>query len=378
MNKVPGWVMTALLMLAAACSGPARAAVPTPTKAASPSPRPSASLTATIAPSASQLPSETPTATITSTAAASATVVPLVSDSIVVYRPEADGRNVATVYWASDGSRVTYALSPLKGRYLLDWVAFDLNTQTEIPAISPYPSFGSVWERMNLGYPSSAVSYPELNGFVSPSAKYILFPNAGFPNVFSTPNYIYVIPTESGAREPVVGPTFRGTVGKAEWTEHETKVIFDYRYDNGVEVFVTDLVRKSTNLLLDLKGSEHLHTEWMVAPNQSVLFMPGRGKSQIISLKGQPLFTFDSPFGLENPVWAQDSQAVYFWDGNDPHLMRYILGETQPKTLLALSDLMSTAPVKVVRGMPFSVSPDEKQVAFWWKNWIWVVRLDPN
>lgn len=296
----------------------------------------------------------------------------------MIYRPESDNRNVAEVRWSANGNQLIYALSPLRGGYLLDWKEYDLDSgQTHI-ALSPYPSFGASWERNGLGYPVNTDSYAELQGFISPNNKYLLFPNAGFPDVFSTPNYIYITPAEGGDRRPILGPTFRGKLGKAVWIEYETKVIFDYRYAAGVEVFVTDLTRDVTNLLLDLSGSpDGLNTEWSVAPNQSLIFVPGRGQSQIVTLKGSTLFAFDSPYGMEKPTWAANSQSVYYWDGNDARLLCYLLGDTAPRSVLALHDLMSTSPVKVVRGMPFRVSPDEKQIAFWWKNWIWVVKLQP-
>ena len=297
----------------------------------------------------------------------------------VIYRPESDSRSVAEVRWTDNGKRLQYALSPLPGNYLLDWKEYDFAGGITSAALSPYPFLGATWERIGMGYPVSTDGYAELLGFVSPNNKLVLFPNAGFPNVFSTPNYIYVMPAEGGDRRPILGPTFLGKVGKAAWIDYETKLIFDYRYKAGVEVFITDLTRDVTNLLLDLSGlPEGINTEWSVSPNQSMLFVPGRGQSQIITLKGSTLASFDSPYGMENPTWAFDSQAIYYWDGNDARLMRYQLGDPAPRTILELYDLLSTSPVKVVRGMPFKVSPDQTQIAFWWKNWIWVVQIKPD
>jgi hypothetical protein len=327
-------------------------------------------------PSPTVRPTQTPTPQPSATAVDTPTAIPLITEAVVVYRPESSDRDVAEVRWSDDGKRLIYALSPLRGGYLLDWQEYDLNSRQSRKALSPYPSFGATWERLGLGYPVNTQSYAELQGYVSPNNKLLLFPNAGFPDVFSTPNYVYVLPAEGGDRRPILGPTFLGKVGKAVWVEYETRVIFDYRYAAGVEVFVTDLTRDVTNLLLDLSGSpDGLNTEWSVAPNQSMVFVPGRGQSQIISLKGSPLYSFESPYGMENPTWASNSQSVYYWDGNDARLLRYVLGDTTPRPVLALYDLTSTSPVKVVRGMPFRVSPDERQIAFWWKNWIWVIRL---
>jgi hypothetical protein len=379
MSVVSRWVMVFwLLMLSTACGGPIQAAAPLESS----TPMPAPSSTQVRLPSATPSPSPSPTVTLsvtptaTATALPTPTAVPRVREAVVVYRPESDSRNVAEVRWSANGKQLIYALSPRRGGYLLDWNEYDFESGKAHAALSPYPDFGATWERLNLGYPVNTDSYAELQGFISPNNKLLLFPNAGFPDVYSTPNYIYVMPAEGGDRRPILGPTFRGKVGKAVWINYETKVIFDYRYNAGVEVFVSDLTRDVTNLLLDLSGSpEGLNTEWSVSPDQSLIFVPGRGQSQIVSIKGSTLFSFESPYGMENPTWGLNSQSVYYWDGNDARLERYMLGDTAPRSVLMLHDLTSTSPVKVVRGMPFRVSPDEKQIAFWWKNWIWVVKL---
>jgi len=294
----------------------------------------------------------------------------------VIYRPESDSRAVADVRWAASGTRLVYAISPQDGHYLLDWNLYDLQTGLTQSTVSPYPAFGATWERIGLGYPVNLDSFAELQGFVSPNGKYLLFPNAGFPDSFSSPNYIYVMPAQGGDRRAILGPTFQGKVGKAVWVEYETKVIFDYRHAGGVEVFITDLTRYSTNLLLDLFGPvDGLNTSWLVAPDETLIFVPGHGHSQIITLKGGVEHTIDTPDGLESPSWALDSRAVYYWDGGAARLLRYRLGDTAPQAFLTLDDLMSTSPVKVVRGMPFRVSPDQTRIVFWWKSWIWVVSL---
>ena len=376
--KIASRLITSLLLLTAACSS-SSLAMPEPSLAPSRTAvLPSATLTASATPSAppeEHSPTPAPLSTATFTPSLTPSPTPLVKDSVLVYRPDHEARSVVTVRWADNNRQIYYALSPIHDEYLLKWNSFDLSTQGSRPIISPFPAYMDEWAALGLGYPDNSKIYSELLGFASPTGKYLIFPNAGFPNIFTNPNNIYLIPAESGDRDQILGPTFRGTVGKVYWLDYESMAVFDYRFSGGVLIFLTDLRSKITRTLVDLTGTSPSNTDWSVAPNQSVIFLPAQGTSQIISLTSKPIYTFQTPRGVVNPVWARYSQAIYFWENGSNLLKRYYLGSEEVETVLALNDLDIHAPVTAEWGMPFAVSPDEKSIAFWHEDWIWTVKI---
>lgn len=371
------WSIVLGLGLAACGSLPPAAPTGTPASAGS-------SNLVPVTSSAASSPTPSPTLAPSSTATAAPTYTPTplpsptssLADSLVVYRPDKNGPDVAAVAWNEDGTQLTYALSPLGDQYLLQWHSFDASTQDSRPLASPAAGSVSLWAQLGLGYPTRSAPYSELMGYVSLTGKYLIFPNAGFPSVFTNPNYIYVIETESQLRIPVLGPTFRGTVDKVDWISHDTQAIFDYRYERGREIFITNLRSGITTTLADLPGpAGEQAKDWQLSPNESAILIPAAGVSQIISLAGKPLYTLDTPGGMLAPAWSQTSQSVYFWSGADSRLVYYSLGSQAILPVLELQDLVASAPVAPTVGMPFAISPDLKKIAFWSQNWIWVVTL---
>ncbi len=375
MKRAP-FLLLALVLLAA-CSS---LATPTPQPSLAPASSPSATARP---PSATPSPTLTlsPTPSVTFTLSPSptntppATATPVVKDSLIVYQPDKSGRHVVSARWSPTGNQIQYALSPIGDEYLLKWFSFDLATQITQTIPSPNPGHIEKWAALGLGYPVNSDQNAELQGFASPSGKYLLFPNAAYPQVYTNPNYIFLIPFESGIHERILGPTFRGTVGKAYWVDYETRVIFDYRYANGVLIYLTDVHTAKTFTLADLPGIAELNTTWSVAPNQSFVFIPARGTSQILSLSAKPLFTFPTPYGMDNPTWDRQSQAIYFWEPGSRLLHRYTLGDPAPQEILLLDDLAIHAPVKPTWGMPFAVAPDGAGLVFWHEDWIWMVTF---
>ena len=369
--------MIVFALLAAACGSPGQAR-PAPSL-------PPASATPTRAPSLTGLPSPTltpapslppsPSPTLTPSFTPGAVPVSLPKESVTIYHPNGGGRHVVTVQWSGNGQQIFYALSPLPDEYLLKWYLFSLNTQGTRSVLSPLQSYIEKWSALGLGYPDNFSQATELLGYVSPGGKYLLFPNAGFPNIVTIPNYIYLISSESGLREPILGPTFAGTVGKASWIDLGEQVIFDYRYADGVLIYLSKVRTGKTFTFADLRGDPKMNAEWSLAPNQSVVFLPARGTSQIVSLSAAPLYTFETPHGVINPRWASYSQAIYYWENGSNLLWRYSLGSGSTAPVLDVADLVGRAPVIPIVGMPFSVSPDEKSIAFWFEDWIWTVSI---
>jgi Tol biopolymer transport system component len=361
-----GILLLLILLLAGCVPAQPKPLDVTPTSGATVTRIPSA----TITPTATQTPTPTPTNTVTPTP--SPTPPETIAGWMPVLGPDETEHAVATVHWSATGRSLVYALSPAGGGYLLDWFVYDLNSGATRPMRSPNYGFADAWRKVEMGYPRTVDPYSELLGFVSPEAQWVIYPNAGFPDVFTNPNYISVIFSDGQDRRRILGPIYRGVVGRAAWLEYETHLIFDYRYEDRAALYLTDLLRGRTVTLAELPSVD---TEWRVSPDGEYLLIPRDGGSEFIPLRGKEAFQIQTPGGMSRPEWSGDGQAVYFWTGGENRIVSYSLADQSFHPFLVRRDLEPNSPIAPVHGMSFTISPDAKRIAFWWEGWIWIVEM---
>ena len=341
-------------------SAPPSATVPLPTATDAATPTTGPTLTATLPPEPTLSPTPTPPPTIASWS--------------LVYHPQ-EGRSVAAVRWSADGKTLYYALSPAPSAYLLDWYAYDPISQGSRALHSPNYGFADLWRKIDFGFPRNTGPFSEVLGFTSPDFERAIYPNAGFPEAVTNPNYIFVIIGDSTNRQRVLGPIFRGTVGRAAWIDSETRVIFDYRYEEHTIIYLADLVSGRTDTLFELPVAE---AEWRVSPDDKYLLVPQNGRSELIPLDGDDALSLETPGGMARPEWSSDSRTIYFWAGVENRILSYSLTDRTFHPVVVRRDLEPNSPLPPVYGMPFSVSPGGGRVAFWWENWVWVIELAPG
>ncbi len=289
-------------------------------------------------------------------------------------RPTDSAQTVAGTHWSADGRTLFYALSPAPGGYLLDWYAYDVGSQGTRAIRSPNFGFADAWRSVEVGFPRTSEPFSEMLGFVSPDYEKVIYPNAGFPGASTNPNYIYVILSDSRNRQRILGPIFRGTVGRAAWINSATRVIFDYEYEGRTIIYLADLVKGRTETLFELPGDD---TGWQVSPDEKYLLIPQNGRSELIPLAGGEALSLETNGGMTRPEWTRDNRMIYFWAGAENRIISYTLDDQTFRAMLVRRDLEPFSPLPPVYGMPFSISSDGLRVAFWWENWIWIVELAP-
>jgi hypothetical protein len=372
-NLVGFVLLTGILLAGCAPKIPVPVTAPSPSAlpaSPTPSPRPSATGSPTpVLPTAtpSQTPSLTPTPTVTPPEG--------IQGWALVYRPNDSKRDVAAVRWSADSRTLYYALSPIPSDYLLDWSAYDVNNQGTRAIRSPDFAFADVWQKAAVGYPRTTQPFSELLGFVSPEYTKAIFPNAGFPGVYTNPNFIFVLFPDGSIRQQILGPIFRGTVGRAAWIDYETRVIFDYRYEDRVVIYLADLIKGRTETLYELSGGD---VEWRVSPDGKYLLIPQDGKSVFLALDGTENLELETSGGMARPEWTLDSQSIYFWSGAENRIISFTRSDQMLRPIVVRRDLEPFSPIPPVYGMPFTVSPDGSRIAFWWENWVWIVELTPS
>lgn len=333
---------------------------PSETPTANPTVSPTPTRTATV----TRSPSPTPSATLT--------LPSNVSGWNLVRQPGEPARRVGGVWWSQDGGELLYALAPPASGYLLEWWSYDVNSRSSARLRSPNFSFAQAWEKAQVGYPRAVDPFSELLGYVSPEGTKLIYPNAGFSGVFTNPNYIYVIYPDGQSRQRILGPTYRGTVERAVWIDFETRVLFDYHYQDRAVIYLADLVSGRTKTLVELTNNQ---SEWSVSPDEEYLLVPQDGRSQLLPLKEKQALSLLTPGGMARPTWSADSTIIYFWAGDENRILSFDLADQMVRPFIVRRDLEPFSPISPVYGMPFTVSPNGNSIAFWQENWIWIVAL---
>jgi WD40 repeat protein len=176
---------------------------------------------------------------------------------------------------------------------------------------------------------------------------------------------------------------FEGPVGginQVVWLKDETKVIFDFGYEGGVNLFIADVASGKVVPLSDMsdfkRGTDQL---WAVSPDGNYLAVIGGpgGSLWIISLEDGKTISIDS--NVQNPFWSQDGTRVYYWWGPSFEeigtLRAYDVTSKRVSTIISKEALTRIYPD--LSHAYFAVAPADDKAIFWGPHWLWVVKLKP-
>ncbi len=284
-------------------------------------------------------------------------------------------RCVEKAFWSEDG-QIIYAFAPgYCGDKPLKWVVYDITTRSTTAISSPLKYDPSIWQRLNVPEPLSGLGlYPELQEYISPSGEHVIY-TVTHGDPFTTPHpaarvEVWVANLSSHRKVKLSFDASIGIIHQASWINDETKVVFDFGYEGGVELYIAD-VREGTvvslNDVSDFKGgTEQL---WAMSPDGTTLAVIDLQLNLwLVSLEdGKKKFVEQL---TRHPSWSKDSKSLYYWWGpsfEDTGTLRvYDITSGNISALVSQSSFTSafdTSPL--VFAGDFAVSPSGGKILLW-------------
>lgn len=288
---------------------------------------------------------------------------------------------VSSVSWSDTGKLIYYATG---GRVnsTLDIVTYDVTTHLTM-SVPLSPAFGlGIPQRVDIDDFIGYDDYPEILGYISPSGRFVIFsvtfgnpsPAPASPDPFARTE-VWVADLSSHQRTKVL-ERFLGDIHQAIWFDNENRVIFDFGYEGGANLYIAK-VRDGTVVPLEEASDFEGGTEqlWAVSPDGKTLAIIGRELTLwLVSLESGESITIEKY--VRTPVWAANSKLLYYWWGPSfdaiETLHAYDLVSGDISTIIdraRLADIFRDLP-----GSNFAVSPSGNRFAFW-GGWLWLVEL---
>jgi hypothetical protein len=293
-----------------------------------------------------------------------------------------DGKYIVTAFWSDAGQDVYYAFTyPPKDA--VNWEAYDVQVGIT-RSISPLVRYApDTKQELNLPDFVGFAEYPKPVGLYSPSGKHVIF-TGNYTLTPASSTFIdraeVWIADSSGQHRIKLFEGRVGGINQAVWLKDETKVIFDFGYEGGVNLFIADVASGEVVPLSDMsdfkRGTDQL---WAVSPDGNYLAVIGGpgGSLWIISLEDGKTISIDS--NVQNPFWSQDGTRVYYWWGPSFEeigtLRAYDVTSKRVSTIISKEAL-----TRIYLDLPhvyFAVAPNDDKAIFWGPSWLWVVELKP-
>lgn len=288
---------------------------------------------------------------------------------------------VSSASWSDTGRLIYYATgSPFDGT--LDIVTYDVTTQLTM-SVPLSPTFGlGIPQRVDITDLVGYDDYPEIWGYISLSGRYVIFavtfgnpsPGPASPDP-STRTEVWVADLSSQQRTKVL-ERFLGNIHQAIWFDDDSRVIFDFGYEGGVNLYIANLRDGTVRSLDEASGFEGgTEQRWTVSPDGATLAIIGRELTLwLVSLESGESTTIEKY--VRTPVWATNSRRLYYWWGPSfdtiDTLHAYDLESGNISTVIDRARLAN-----FFQGLPgsnFAVSPGGDRFAFW-GGWLWLVEL---
>ncbi len=288
------------------------------------------------------------------------------------------GANFAeAALWSDDGKSVYYAFRP---RYsddkILNWAAYNVETEVTNTISSPLKYDPNVWKRLNVKLPNPNGRYPELQGLISPSGQHVVYGiSLGDCSPITTcdpnnPNRVEVWQGDVAARKRTKMGEIPLTGGIAEviWFDGETKVVLNLNSETAYS-FVAELQTGVITPVEQLGNIRIRESIWVasVSPDGKILAVINGAELLRINLPDGKVTKIDEPVNYAH--WSEDGRTLYYDTvGNTHELRAYV--PTTGLTSTIISQYEYNGPI----GSDFAVSPSGDNVVFW-GGWLELVEL---
>ncbi len=225
-------------------------------------------------------------------------------------------RNVVKAFWSDDEQLVYYAFLTRIERSL-GWAAYDVTTHVTTIISSPLKYDNQVWQHLDVPDPGvSAGVIPELQGYVSPSGKQVIY-IIGYGNPFNTPypsarTEIWVAGSGSHRKTKLSFMPLIGSISNAAWFKDETKIIFDFRYEGAVtDLRIADVQDGTVVSLANVSDFKEGVIDWALSLDDATLAVTKmEGSLWLVFLKDGKSRVI-AEFGI-NPHWSKDGKTLYY------------------------------------------------------------------
>jgi hypothetical protein len=261
--------------------------------------------------------------------------------------------------WSSDSRQLHYMLGGCLN--YLRWVTLDIQTQVKSiegkrQAVLKIPR--------NLGIPTPEPGLVDLFD-VSPTGDvyiYLVYRNNQQPVLCLFDNHTH--------KSSEIGPVEGGFIIQVDWDSAETMAVVEIAHEIGSSLYLVEIPTRTIILVHEPVG------EWSLSPdgNRLALIDWQNGILYLYDIESHHLV--QTVATGDHPGWSQDGKTIYYsdqnfsWDDGPNRIMRYRVEQDEVSVLFDTPRITSTLLNEV--SAPFLVSPDEKKIAVWGQDVIWL------
>ena len=285
-----------------------------------------------------------------------------------------DPRYVSKAFWSNDGKIVYYAFARGSGAKPLKWAAYDTASRSTTIISSPLKYDPSIWKHLGVPEPQPSADYVELQGFLSPSGKRVIYDiQNGYVSPVATEYPQKPQKTEvwvgdlDNQRKTQVGEIPGGWgVYEINWFDDETKAVLAVSAATS-DIHIADLQTREITPLEDFSNIKIVESAWLggVSPDNKYLAVVSLSGLWLVSLKSSLATKIDED--VEHTQWSRDGTTLY-----------YNRGLTEFRAYNVVSNqvaILIRQPKYETIDAEFSVAPSGDRIAFW-GGWLRVTTLN--
>jgi hypothetical protein len=280
-------------------------------------------------------------------------------------------RGVDAAFWSDDGGAIIFHMKPEFSENDSKWIAYDITTHLTTTVDAPQRYDPQARQKVKLTTLTGYDGFPYIEGYKSPSGKYIIFAATyGNPSISNSKGRTEVWVADTiGSYKVKLLDQFLGGINQAIWLKDESKVLFDFGYEGNVQLYIADIKNgPAAPLALSSEFDGVTDQIWSVSPDGSRLaFIDLHYRLWIVSLENGKATIIEQ--STRYPIWSKDGKSLYYWWGPSfseaGTLHMYDMASATISTLIDRSNLADVlgAPPPLVFGK-FEVSPQGERVLF--------------
>ena len=295
--------------------------------------------------------------------------------------------DVPIFYWSDDGNKIIYAYRifgyDISNQQELKWAIFDIENDSISEIETPFTYDRSIWMRLNIPAPSM---YPQLDGYVSPSGKYIVYvvKHGKFGSDPDAKSEIWLASIDGQENSRLLSLGYHGEIGKITWFRDESKFIFSFGYEGPPELYVAEISAGTTYALSNIseyRGGFEGEQGWSLSTDETQVAISGQDSLWIVPLDSGKAVKIGETGSY--PYWAKGGKLLYYWQGTTgevsldkgTNIRLYDPLTSTISTFVDIAHLSST--LGFVPYGAFAVSPDHQNIIGFWGDQFWMVRIIP-